>query len=843
MMQLARAMRSPQKAPDTVEENTAMRWCLHFFAFLAWFWAAFGAEFQFDIENHVQFGGFGDNGPVDTGNLTDRSLLWGPYRSALYFGVRPRFPFSLLSGLMWFNVDGYGGVGRIRHFYEQGDNMGRANWIRYDPRYGGTQVIEDLECHVTIQIDFVKSEDGLLWAAKVKARPHEGHERVRTSFVWYSGLEGETGASDPFAGSRSGVINLDNKKNFRGYSGDVVLSGGSEELGLFELTITDGPATNVHPSTSKLVNRELDPKKTHHLSLVVPDNNVWMARDIFITLLQESVQDLVEQHGTLEGIPPEQAYVLRDMHKFEGNVHMVQKLFQGACEFDILFDNAETIQKLTTENLPQRIAEMTKKVDAKFEKHFKLQAPFDKDPLYKEFAQEVVGGLLGGLTYMHGDHLVDRDTVLDDELFESLQLVGNSEGPHELFTLVPSRPFFPRGFLWDEGFHVLPLLEYDSDLVLEILQLWFHLIDDDGWIAREQILGPEARSRVPAEFQVQSPEIVNPPTLMLAFSYLLASTEKRFAGVEEPRDLDTSHSGHSSTILDHPERLEAYARDIYPRLKTHYHWFRRTQRGYVEEFDRGDNTEAFRWRGRTETHSLASGLDDYPRADPADVAELNVDLLAWVGVMTRSMIQMAGVLGLEDDQKQYRAILADVVDNLEALHWSEEHKTYCDVSIDDDEENTKVCHKGYVSLFPFITKMIPDTDTDKIGHMVDLISDPDELWSEYGVRSLSKSSGLYRSGENYWRSPVWLNINYLVLDALKHYHAAAQPGSALGQSIAATYSALRINVVENVFQQWKKTGFLWEQYDDISGDAQRAKNFLGWTSTVVLMMAMDHHLE
>jgi hypothetical protein len=39
---------------------------------------------------------------------------------------------------------------------------------------------------------------------------------------------------------------------------------------------------------------------------------------------------------------------------------------------------------------------------------------------------------------------------------------------------------------------VTPVDHYHS---LEILKDWIDLIDDDGWVAREQILGEEARSK------------------------------------------------------------------------------------------------------------------------------------------------------------------------------------------------------------------------------------------------------------------------------------------------------------------------------------------------------------
>ena len=52
------------------------------------------------------------------------------------------------------------------------------------------------------------------------------------------------------------------------------------------------------------------------------------------------------------------------------------------------------------------------------------------------------------------------------------------------------------------------------------------------------------------------------------------------------------------------------------------------------------------------------------------------------------------------------------------------------------------------------------------------------------------------------------------------------------------YSKLRKNLVENVFREWKDTGFAWEQYNPETGKGQRTQHFTGWTSLVVNVMSM-----
>jgi mannosyl-oligosaccharide glucosidase len=77
----------------------------------------------------------------------------------------------------------------------------------------------------------------------------------------------------------------------------------------------------------------------------------------------------------------------------------------------------------------------------------------------------------------------------------------------------------------------------------------------------------------------------------------------------------------------------------------------------------------------------------------------------------------------------------------------------------------RVVHKGYVTLFPFMLGLI-DPASPKLKAILNILSDKDKVWSPYGIRSLSKSDSYYGTGENYWRGPIWMNMNYLILSSL-----------------------------------------------------------------------------
>lgn len=634
--------------------------------------------------------------------------------------------------------------------------MAAYGWTAYDVRKGGMQIVNDTGNKLDLLTQFAKISDDertSKWGLRVKGIPRSNaRDNQKSSIIFYLGSENSNSRIECLEGHKSNPSNS-----------DVICKGTMVGFHDFKLQIPDHRVD----SDSR--------KRTSVKSLTVAADTIWQAKSIFTDRLKGS-----NSHEDMAADNPG-----------EGNLHFVQKIFEGGFEFDILFSPDPISEAMTSKSLTKAVQDAMSTFNERFRSVYPPQAPF-QDEQYIKFSQSLLSNLMGGIGYFYGTSKVDISSAseyaeTDQDFWEKAtsaqsRAVIEEQGPYQLFSAVPSRPFFPRGFLWDEGFHLQAILDWDMDLALEIVSSWFDLIDENGWIAREQILGPEARSKVPSEFQTQYPHYANPPTLFLAVQAFVARESPSF--------------GAPSRYLSDPAAAKAFLKMIYPKMKRHYEWFCRTQAGdlknyqiSVPKFNKG-----YRWRGRTPQHLFTSGLDDYPRAQPPHPEELHVDALCWVGFMAVSLGKISAFLGEKEDQTMFLKHETDVVRSIDGIHWSEPDQAYCDTTIVDGNRVEKICHKGYISLFPFLVGFL-GPDHSHLGAVLDLIRDPEELWSPYGLRSLSPKDKYYGKDENYWRSPVWININYMVMQRLLVsvlvFHFSSLPFFRPPRNIISSFTSIR----------------------------------------------------
>ena len=565
---------------------------------------------------------------------------------------------------------------------------------------------------------------------------------------------------------------------------------------------------------------------------VIHETNYLSTRHMGLHMLKETVfkglrlfkKENGQQHIGLVG----DFFSPDDPHK-AANFVAFQLTGELPFEIEVVFESDSFTNRpnmLVGETLAREFDRFVDKFDFEFNQKFPLKSKgFGADEI--KFAKAAVSNMVGGIGYFYGSSKVQGGPNKDPVPYWKAGL----------YSAVPSRSFFPRGFLWDEGFHNLLISKWDREISLDIVGHWMDLMNWDGWIPREQILGVEARARVPDEFVVQRSNNANPPTLLLTLHSIMDKLK------DERTDQDYE-----------------YLKRLWPRLRAWYSWFNTTQTGPIPG--------TFRWHGRDPNakaelnpKTLTSGLDDYPRASHPTSDERHLDLRCWMTLASGLMADIARMI--DKDPSRFDETYKYLSDNniLDALHWSEAAGAYMDYGLHTFDVELKrrkpngekvrvvnsaptlrfVDSSGYVSFFPLFLQIL-DPNSPKLGQVLADLRRTDLLWTPYGLRSLAKNSPLYmeRNTEHdppYWRGPIWINMNYLCVRALDYYANTQGPHAALAAEI---YGQLRRNLISNIVKEYERTGYVWEQYNDSSGQGQGCRPFTGWSALVVLAMAESY---
>ncbi|KAJ3273629.1 Processing alpha glucosidase I [Terramyces sp. JEL0728] len=648
----------------------------------------------------------------------------------------------------------------IRHTCEQDDTLAGYAWNKHDGLNYGSQIIKDTRFNVAIKTEFVK-------IASASASD--------ISLLYYLGLDGKDGELKVVANN----------------DGEARIEGDSSYLKNFRFLVSDKGNSHVSFDNINIANYNVEGEK------------IWQVKDLVLSNIIGAAQRLNNMN-----LPPSELFKMDDPAAANPNLVVVQHMLSAPFVVEYAVATQDNNGEMYFgESLSNLLALYEDNYAKQFEKVFQLSGKgFDESQVV--FGQMLLGNMLGGLGYFYGTGIVDKSPEVEEDAENSDYFGGDSEEeapesftpeftePYHLFTGVPSRPFFPRGFLWDSGFDQLLIAEFNVEISMDIMNHWANLIDENGWVAREQILGDEARSKVPKEFQTQYTYYANPPTMVGGLRKILEI-------IKQPFTINADGSQNAKTDG------QQFLHYVYPKFKSQYEWFKNTQVGEFSEWDYSTEIDiGFKWRGRKDSHLLTSGLDDYPRSAVPHAGDLHLDLLSWMIWFAKTLKEIANELELAGDVGKFAKEEAKMQKVLNELHWDKSSGKFFDVSFHSNGEFHHVQHTGYVSVLPLALGLIPP-GSDKLGKTLDVIYSDKELWSDFGLCSLSKSDELFGQGENYWRGPIWVNINYLVLQSL--YQNYIHVPGPFQQKATKIYNELRSNLIKNVYNQYLETGYVWEQ--------------------------------
>jgi mannosyl-oligosaccharide glucosidase len=793
----------------------------------------------------------------------------------------------------------------IRHLASDHQGAIRSYaFTRHDGASFADHKVEDTALNTLVSSSFLRHHTAEhAWALRISGAPLDPSvETGHISLVFYAAAgpeELDAGALEAIRSKKTGPwgtvgVAESTIVGSSGISGDCVLEGSASSVGGTYRVVLREPSQGGLPpdadaslaessSTSRRRGRRRsarsqagpDLSRFHVGTPAVDPGKAFLVDEIMRALLLEGQPSALPgggdgggaagdtDDGARDGSNARDApryFVLPNEPEGGAPVVLVQRIVQVPFQVDVVFsmsgvEEASVVSEdLAGRSLDRHLASRRAAFDSRFEDVFGM-ANRGYGAADVAFARTALANVLGGIGYFYGS-----------------TVVGSGDGkeamraPAELLTSTPSRALFPRGFLWDEGFHQLLVQRWDVALSRECLGSWLKLVDGSGWIPREQVLGLEARHRFPdhvKHLMIQTPTIANPPTLLMPLRVFAAweagngSDDAVSCGAEN-RGGDSVEDGMCRPATSPPSsssvgdgsggsaEAEFMRRSLDSAVKT-FEWLRRTQAG--------EKAGTFRWRGRSSTLAapegypltLASGLDDYPRGRGASEDERHLDLHSWVAWAAGALAKLHRAAGR--DAKDFDRLHRELVGSLEGAHQvsggsgaggsgeggvgdgaaDEGSLLLCDYG-----GRQSVCHRGYVTILPFVLGLL-DASSARVGAVLDLLEDEDELRSVAGVRSLSRRSPYYRKGNDYWTGSVWMPFNYLALAALRSKYSVEE--GPYRDRAAALFLELKRSVLDNARREFERTGFLWENYSPDDGRGKSGRQFTGWSALVVLMYA------
>jgi len=396
-----------------------------------------------------------------------------------------------------------------------------------------------------------------------------------------------------------------------------------------------------------------------------------------------------EESDENDQVPPEWTYSgFEEENKIiQANIIAVQLVLTPPFKINVNFDNTQLNTDITAD-LNQLITQKKEEFHNDFVKNYKIIKPNNELDLFasndfdfiktdndkkqlEEMSKHALSNLLGGIGYYYGKININLDESKDGKWHKGFRYAVENKG---LLSASPSRSFFARGFLWDEGFHNIIISQWNPNLSMDIIDTWLSTMSATGWMAREQIRGREAESQVPQKFIVQDKLIANPPTLIFPIENIIRYYKIHYENNNELIKL--MHSQKNNTNVTDAERkitedkllaipnlksIHSFLKKCFDKLAAWFEWFE------IYQKSPGDQ-KTYQWYGRNSEHNLASGLDDYPRGMTPNIYERHLDLHIWILELLNTLRNLSQIHDF-DLVDHFEKMIKKMKDNLFSLYF------------------------------------------------------------------------------------------------------------------------------------------------------------------------------
>lgn len=235
----------------------------------------------------------------------------------------------------------------------------------------------------------------------------------------------------------------------------------------------------------------------------------------------------------------------------------------------------------------------------------------------------------------------------------------------------------------------------------------------------------------------------------------------------------------------------------------------RSQRWWFAEHDSDRN-------GLCEyAHPYSSGLDNNPLFDDKRVPLETPDLNAYLILQYDHLAKIALELGRADEGREWTAAAEALTRRLVEMRWDED-AGYFWAHYHDQPLRIRTPF----SLFPLITGRLPSAIAQRL---VQHLTDPAQFWTRCPVPTVAQNDPTHDPNVM-WRGPVWINVNYLLIDGLKR----------------AGFPEVAHELRRKTLDMMLKATDIYEYYNPNTGEKPpRAVSMFGWSAALFIDLVLD----